>query len=74
MASWIKGLNLKSTSEKEVELNKRSFWQTVFERSRANNAPYDGEQLPANPWSWPKFTAFQQRLQFIRRQRQWERE
>jgi hypothetical protein len=74
MATWIKRLNLKSTSENEVEPTEHSFWQTVFERSRVNNAPYDGEQLPANPWSWPKFTTFQQRLQFVRRQRQWERE
>jgi hypothetical protein len=75
MPKWIKKLNLKHTSEQpDMGPVEHSDWKLIFSLSKVNGAPYDGDQLPANPWSWPKFTAFQQRLQFVRRQRQWDRD
>ena len=50
----------------ETELDKRTFWQMVFAQSKANGAPYSGEQLPGSNWEWPKDTYFQRRLQKLR--------
>jgi len=49
-----------------VELETPSFWQLVFAQSKANGAPYRGEQLPGQIWNWPKDTFLQRRLREMR--------
>lgn len=44
-----------------------STWQLIFVQSRANNGAYDGDQLPAQLWDWPKGTWLQERLSFVRK-------
>ena len=51
----------------ETELEKPSFWQLVFSQSKANGAPYIGEELPGRNWEWPRNTYFQRRLRQVRR-------
>ncbi len=46
----------------DIELERLSFWQLVFFRSKANGAPYEGDQLPRSEWEWPKDTYFRRRL------------
>jgi hypothetical protein len=46
----------------ETTLETSSFWQLVFSQSKANGAPYNGEQLPGRIWDWPKDTYLQKRL------------
>lgn len=44
---------------------KPSSWQLVFSQSKANGAPYRGEQLPNLSWEWPKDTYLQRRLKHL---------
>ena len=44
-------------------------WQLIFLQSRANNAAYDGDYLPAQNWDWPTGTWFQERLYYLRAER-----
>jgi hypothetical protein len=46
----------------EKTLERPSFWQLVFSQSKANGAPYNGEQLPGRIWDWPKDTYLRRRL------------
>lgn len=48
---------------------KFSMWQQIFLQSKANGAPYHGDQLPAWEWKWPKDTFLQRRLRELRRER-----
>ena len=41
-------------------------WETIFRQSRVNSGSYDGEQLPARIWDWPRGTWFQRRLRYLR--------
>ena len=50
----------------ESELDKPSYWQLVFSQSKANGAPYIGEQLQGHVWNWPKDTFLQRRLRETR--------
>lgn len=50
----------------ESELDKPSYWQLVFSQSKANGAPYIGEQLQGHVWNWPKDTFLQRRLRQAR--------
>ena len=50
----------------ENEVDKSTFWQMVFSQSKANGAPYKGDDLPGINWEWPKDTYFQRRLQKLR--------
>jgi hypothetical protein len=43
-----------------------SFWLRVFYNSKVNGAPYAGDKLPANNWSWPTDTYLQRRLRQVR--------
>lgn len=47
-------------------LEDTSVWQRIFLQSKANGAPYNGEQLPGCSWDWPKNTYFQRRLRYLR--------
>jgi hypothetical protein len=46
----------------ESDLETPSFWQRVFSQSRANGAPYYGEEFAARNWKWPEDTYLQRRL------------
>ncbi len=50
----------------ETEAHKPTFWQLVFSQSRANGAPYRGEQLPGHNWNWPTNTFLQRRLREVK--------
>lgn len=50
----------------ESDTDKPTFWQLVFSQSRANGAPYRGEQLPGHIWNWPTNTFLQRRLRQIK--------
>ena len=54
---------------KTYRLEKDSPWQRIFLQSKANGAPYSGEDLLPFNWSWPKNTYLQHRLQYVRRYR-----
>jgi hypothetical protein len=41
-------------------------WQTIFQQSKVNGAPYLGDALPHHPWKWPNNTWFQKRLRDLR--------
>jgi hypothetical protein len=41
-------------------------WQLIFRQSRVNNAPYYGDNLPAQNWDWPQGTWLQERLRYLR--------
>jgi hypothetical protein len=58
-----RGANMKTV---ECEYDKPSFWQLVFSQSKANGAPYWGEQLQGQIWEWPKDTYLQRRLREVR--------
>jgi hypothetical protein len=49
-------------------------WELIFRQSRVNNGAYDGEQLPAQNWNWPRGTWFQRRLRYLRRGNKYSRE
>jgi hypothetical protein len=49
----------------KVNFAKPSPWQLVFSQSKANGAPYRGEQLPNLSWAWPKDTYLQRRLKHL---------
>jgi len=38
---------------------------TIFELSPVNGARYHGEQLPAQPWAWPRSTWLQRRIELL---------
>ena len=40
-------------------------WELIFVQSRVNNGAYDGDDLPATNWDWPRGTWFQERLRYI---------
>ena len=46
----------------DIRLDKPSYWQLVFLRSKVNGAAYNGEGLPRRRWDWPKNTYLQRRL------------
>ena len=46
----------------ESRLQKPSCWQLIFLQSKVNGAPYNGEELTRQNWTWPKNTYFQRRL------------
>jgi hypothetical protein len=50
----------------ECEYEKPSFWQLVFSQSKANGAPYGGEQLHGQLWDWPTDTFLQRRLRQVK--------
>jgi hypothetical protein len=73
MAGWVRSTYLPFSAERrkqmkapERELGKPSFWQLVFLQSKVNGGAYRGEQLPRQPWDWPKDTYFQQRLRLAK--------
>jgi hypothetical protein len=41
-------------------------WQTIFQQSKVNCAPYLGDALPLQNWKWPKNTWLQRRLRDLR--------
>ena len=41
-------------------------WELIFLQSRVNNGGYDGDDLPAQKWEWPRGTWFQERLNYLR--------
>ena len=41
-------------------------WELIFLQSRVNNSGYDGDDLPAQKWDWPRGTWFQKRLHHLR--------
>lgn len=41
-------------------------WQIIFELSKVNGAPYQGDTLPYQNWKWPKNTWLQQKRHDIR--------
>ena len=41
-------------------------WELIFRQSRVNSDNYDGDQLPAQNWHWPRDTWFQTRLRHLR--------
>jgi hypothetical protein len=41
-------------------------WELIFLHSRVNNSGYDGDDLPAQKWDWPRGTWFQKRLHHLR--------
>ncbi len=41
-------------------------WELIFRQSRVNSASYDGDQLVAQNWDWPRGTWFQRRLRYLR--------
>jgi hypothetical protein len=41
-------------------------WQTIFQQSKVNGAPYLGDALPHQNWKWPKNTWLQRRLRDLR--------
>jgi len=41
-------------------------WISIFQQSRANNAPYYGDRLPQQIWRWPVHTWFQSRVRYVR--------
>jgi hypothetical protein len=41
-------------------------WELIFLQSRVNNGAYDGDELPASNWDWPRGTWFQERLNYLR--------
>lgn len=43
-------------------------WLQVFNNSKVNGAPYEGEKLPAQLWCWPTDTYLQRRLREVRAQ------
>ena len=47
----------------ETELNKPSYWQLVFLKSKVNGAAYFGEELPGRNCNWPKDTYLQRIMQ-----------
>jgi len=47
-----------------------SYWQLVFLQSKANNGPYDEDELPQLNWKWPQGTWLQKRLRYVRETRQ----
>ncbi|HWP60860.1 MAG TPA: hypothetical protein VNL14_23395 [Candidatus Acidoferrales bacterium] len=49
-----------------VDLDKPSFWQTIFLQSKVNGAPYHGDLLTGQHWNWPKDTYLQRRLKYLR--------
>ena len=49
-------------------------WELIFRQSRVNNGAYDGEQLPAQNWNWPRGTWFQRRLRYLRRGNEYSKE
>jgi hypothetical protein len=44
-----------------------SSWQLIFQQSKVNNGPYDGDRLPAQNWHWPQGTWLQTRLRYLRK-------
>lgn len=40
----------------------------IFYASRLNYGVYLGDHLPIQPWTWPKSTWFQERLEKIRKE------
>lgn len=48
-----------------------SYWQLIFLQSKANNGPYDEDELPQLNWKWPQGTWFQERLRYVR-ETQWQ--
>jgi hypothetical protein len=52
--------------EQVISMEKPSFWQTIFLQSKVNGAPYRGELLTGQNWSWPKNTYLQRRLRYLR--------
>lgn len=44
------------------EIEKPTYWQLIFLRSKVNGARYNGEELPGRNWKWPKNTYLQRRL------------
>lgn len=45
-----------------IEIEKPTYWQLIFLRSKVNGAKYNGEELPGRNWKWPKNTYLQRRL------------
>ena len=45
-------------------------WQLMFLQSKANNNPYNGDNLVTQNWAWPQGTWFQKRLRYLRKKRQ----
>lgn len=43
-------------------------WEAIFLQSPVNEGYYDEEELPYQPWQWPKATWFQSRLELLREQ------
>lgn len=41
-------------------------WESIFSQSPANDGWYDENELPQQPWNWPKGTWFQARLDRLR--------
>ena len=41
-------------------------WELIFLQSRVNKSGYDGDDLPAQKWDWPRGTWFQKRLHHLR--------
>jgi hypothetical protein len=52
-----------------ISVEKPTYWQLVFQQSKANEAVYQGEQLAGQTWNWPKDTYLQRRLREQRRGR-----
>ena len=44
----------------------QNFWLQVFGKCRANGANYQGENLPAQSWTWPTDTYLQRRRHQLR--------
>ncbi len=42
-----------------------SVWLQVFNNSRVNGAPYSGDDLPSQRWTWPTDTYLQRRLRTL---------
>lgn len=48
--------------------------QNIFNNSKANDAPYDGEKLPLNGFPFPQGTWLQRRIQELREEKEHDSE